>query len=389
MLKRTLLSTSMIFLLLSNNQVILAETNSPEVQAIQENKVKYEQLDEEAIKLSSNISKLNSDIETLNIELSNNNSELENTEIEISTITNKIEDSKLEIEKKQKLVDNRIRSIYKSNMTTDIISYLVKSENLLDMFNRISSMNKIVSVDKQVITDINEKKDSLSEDIKNIENKQNDLINLKKSIESDLNEINSKKEQQEELLMDLDSRKDEINNIIETNEEQLISHPISIINSEASTISEIIESVNTLESLLPQLNSGYVVELAKDSIELGKEKISNSDSIPATSNKVEDGSNYLATYSMIATAYTGGGFTALGPKPVYNPNGLSTVSVDPKVIPLGSKVYVSGYGYAIASDTGGAIKGNKIDLYMNSEAQCFAFGRQTVTVNVIAYPGEW
>ncbi|MDZ4941440.1 3D domain-containing protein, partial [Clostridium perfringens] len=52
-------------------------------------------------------------------------------------------------------------------------------------------------------------------------------------------------------------------------------------------------------------------------------------------------------------------------------------------------VYVEGYGYAIASDTGGAIKGNKIDLYMNSDAECYAFGRRTVTVNVIAYPGQW
>ena len=72
-----------------------------------------------------------------------------------------------------------------------------------------------------------------------------------------------------------------------------------------------------------------------------------------------------------------------------DPNGLSTIAVDPSVIPLGSKVHVEGYGYAIASDTGGAIKGNKIDLYMNSEAECISFGRRTVTVNIIAYPGEW
>ena len=92
---------------------------------------------------------------------------------------------------------------------------------------------------------------------------------------------------------------------------------------------------------------------------------------------------------MIATAYTGGSFTAMGLKPTRDPNGLSTISVDPSVIPLGSKVYVEGYGYAIASDTGGAIKGNKIDLYMNSLQDCYAFGRQTVTVHIVAYPNQW
>ena len=62
-----------------------------------------------------------------------------------------------------------------------------------------------------------------------------------------------------------------------------------------------------------------------------------------------------------ATAYTGGGLTATGSVPTYNPSGLSTISVDPSVIPLGALVYVDGYGKAIASDTGGAIQGNIID----------------------------
>lgn len=91
-----------------------------------------------------------------------------------------------------------------------------------------------------------------------------------------------------------------------------------------------------------------------------------------------------------STAYSGDGTTATGRKPVYNPNGLSTVAVDPRVIPLGSKVYVEGYGYAIAADTGGAIKGNIVDVYFNSSAACYTWGRKYgVNVYIIAYPGEW
>lgn len=59
------------------------------------------------------------------------------------------------------------------------------------------------------------------------------------------------------------------------------------------------------------------------------------------------------------------------------------VAVDPRVIPLGSLVYVEGYGIAIASDTGGAIKGNRIDLCMNSYAEAMRFGRKTVKVYVL------
>lgn len=93
--------------------------------------------------------------------------------------------------------------------------------------------------------------------------------------------------------------------------------------------------------------------------------------------------------SCSATAYSGGALTCTGTQPSRNVNGISTIAVDPSVIPLGTKVFVDGYGYAIASDTGGAIKGNKVDLYLNSSSECNSWGRRNVNVLVIAYPGEW
>lgn len=395
MTKKTLLSASMILLLLFNSSnIAFAEPNSSETQTIQENKVKYEQLDDETIELDAEISKLNIEIENLNNKLAENNSEIEDTENEIITINHKIEEAKLEIEETQKTIDGRIRSMYQSNMATDMIVYLVTSENIFDMLERVQAMSKIISVDKQMIIEINEKKETLDKNAKEIEKKQSDLKKLQESIENSLDEVNKKKEEQQKLLDDLNSKKDEIMNIIEANEEKLISHPLSVINSDAASISEIQEAVNTLQYMLPQLNSDYVIGLANDAIALGNEKIALSEIPPTTSNLMGDASgnnsnNSISSYSMTATAYTGNGFTATGLKPVRDPNGLSTVAVDPNVVPLGSKVYVEGYGYAIASDTGGAIKGNKIDLYMNSEAECISFGRRTVTVNIIAYPGEW
>lgn len=99
--------------------------------------------------------------------------------------------------------------------------------------------------------------------------------------------------------------------------------------------------------------------------------------------------NYKEKLNCVATAYSGDGITATGKTPVRNPGGISTIAVDPSFIPLGSKVYVEGYGYAIASDTGGAIKGNIIDLFLNSSGECRNWGRRPVTVLIVAYPGEW
>ncbi|WP_088226318.1 3D domain-containing protein [Desulfosporosinus sp. FKB] len=86
--------------------------------------------------------------------------------------------------------------------------------------------------------------------------------------------------------------------------------------------------------------------------------------------------NFKRAYIMRATAYCiPGGITKTG-APVQ----WGVVAVDPRVIPLGSKVYVDGYGSARALDTGGLIQGNRIDLYMDSEAAAMSWGVRYVLV---------
>lgn len=92
-------------------------------------------------------------------------------------------------------------------------------------------------------------------------------------------------------------------------------------------------------------------------------------------------------FYVTATAYTAyctgcSGITATGIDLKANPH-LKVIAVDPSVIPLGSKVWVEGYGYAIAGDTGGAIKGNKIDIFVPTKEQAYAFGRKSVRIKII------
>lgn len=92
------------------------------------------------------------------------------------------------------------------------------------------------------------------------------------------------------------------------------------------------------------------------------------------------------TITVKATAYTANckgcsGITATGLNLKKNPK-VKAISVDPKVIPLGTKVHVEGYGEAIAADKGGAIKGNKIDVFYSSHSKALDWGRKTVKVKV-------
>ena len=59
-----------------------------------------------------------------------------------------------------------------------------------------------------------------------------------------------------------------------------------------------------------------------------------------------------------------------------------TVAVDPRFIPLGTRLYIEGYGYGVAADTGGAIKGRKIDVFFEDRQAALNWGRRSVVVNV-------
>ena len=80
-----------------------------------------------------------------------------------------------------------------------------------------------------------------------------------------------------------------------------------------------------------------------------------------------------------ATAYSGDGITATGTVPRWG-----TIAVDPTIIPYGTKVYIPQFDeYFIAEDCGGGIKGNKIDIFMNSESQCDNWGKRSIDIYIV------
>lgn len=100
---------------------------------------------------------------------------------------------------------------------------------------------------------------------------------------------------------------------------------------------------------------------------------------------VEPGAVSRGTYRtivMIATAYTPGHdcgkYTASG-----IPAKRGVVAVDPRIIPLGTRLYIEGYGEAVAADTGGKIKGNRIDLCFDTLEEAKSFGRRSVVVQIL------
>lgn len=178
---------------------------------------------------------------------------------------------------------------------------------------------------------------------------------------------------------------------------------IRVTESEVKTDEEIPCGVerttdNTLERGLTKTLSSGKNGLARNTIKITyhngqevKREVINSETLVEPKNRViamgtitavSRGNqllNFREARYMEASAYTYTGYrTASGRHPE-----VGMVAVDPGVIPMGSRLYIEGYGFARAADTGGSIKGNRLDLFMEERSQCLSWGRRTVKVYVL------
>lgn len=155
------------------------------------------------------------------------------------------------------------------------------------------------------------------------------------------------------------------------------------VNGTVSRTYEVVKE-NGKEISRNMMSEKIIKEPTKKVVAVGTKVMTASVSRGTNSATAPSGGKEFYVTATAYTAYCNGcsGVTATGMNLKTNPN-LKVIAVDPSVIPLGSKVWVEGYGHAVAGDTGGAIKGNKIDLFMASKSQAYDFGRKKVRVKVL------
>ncbi len=235
-------------------------------------------------------------------------------------------------------------------------------------------------------------------------------------VDGDVIELNTTKETVEEVLAKAD---------VELEEEDLINHDLEDSISEDMTIEitrvekEVITETEEVDFKTLRQNDGNLekgktrveregkigvkkikIEITyEDGEEVDREvlseevtedpvnkvvKIGTKEPKPATTTPVVSRSSSAVSRSLRveATAYSSqdpgvGTITATGAQLRHG-----IIAVDPRVIPLGTKIYVPGYGYGIAADTGGAIKGNRIDLAFENRSDALRFGRQMKTIRI-------
>ncbi|MEW9111019.1 ubiquitin-like domain-containing protein [Cytobacillus gottheilii] len=159
--------------------------------------------------------------------------------------------------------------------------------------------------------------------------------------------------------------------VVTQGQEGLVSKQFEIIKENGKEISRKLISEKTLKE-----KQDKVVAVGTK-VAAATKVVSRGSSAPAGGKEM-----YVSS-----TAYTAGcngcsGYTATGINLKANPN-VKVIAVDPSVIPLGTKVYVEGYGYAVAADTGSAVKGNKIDVFFANKSDAYRWGRKSVKIKIL------
>lgn len=172
------------------------------------------------------------------------------------------------------------------------------------------------------------------------------------------------------------------------------------VTSEPTVHTELVtknQATNLSSSLLVETTNNQAVDLVKEDIKAKeaakkaaaeKAKKEAAKKAEASEQTADQSQPSGQTMMMEATAYSsdpadalgGGSITATGQNLLENP---MAVAVDPSVIPLGTRLYVEGYGEAYAVDTGSAIQGNIIDVHFSTAGQCEAWGRRQVKVTIL------
>ncbi|EAC8515088.1 DUF348 domain-containing protein [Listeria monocytogenes] len=226
---------------------------------------------------------------------------------------------------------------------------------------------------------------------KNIKLDQDDRVspakdsNLKEKMTVEVTYVNSKAEKKNEqvkfetVYKEDDSLNKGVEKVVQEgrNGKKVVEYKVTFENGKEKKRDVIKENVtsNKTDKVVVRGTKEKVVATPVSNVSTSSATSSSSSSASSTPSGGK-------TYKMESTAYSGGGTTAYGINLSANP-GLKVIAVDPRIIPLGSKVWVEGYGEAIAGDTGGAIKGNIVDVYFPNESQCYSWGRRMVTVKVL------
>lgn len=311
--------------------------------------------------IQGKVDNLNKQIDDIIKKVDNNKKDMNKIDQDIKNTQAKLQTVEEHSKKQEDLFKKRLRAIYISGGANDYLEVILGSRSLSDLISSMDSLSTVMKYDNNLAAQLQEQKDNITKQKEALNYENNKLAALKANNEATLANLSNSIKEQNQLLAQVTAK-----------ENDLIAQQKAREAAEAAAA----QAAEKARELAAQQAANASKQVASNN--------PNSTSSPIAINR--GGSSPMGfsnALDMEATAYSDDGFTASGDRTSRNPNGYSTIAVDPRVIPLGSRVYVEGYGYAVASDTGSAIQGNIIDLFVPSQAEALSWGRRSVKVYIV------
>lgn len=341
----------LIFTLNSNVFAATSNDDSSQLKQVQDNKNQ----------LQGTIQNLDAQVNDVLTKVDSNKKNMNKIASDIQNTQLNLDNTKRKLDIEQLLLNKRMRAMY-TDGNSSYLEVLLGSHSISDFIGKVDITAKIIQYDNNIINNVKQHQSAVTLQKKNLDAENTNLQALKSDNQSSLVKLSSDINQEKTLLSNADAKEKQL---IEDQRQKELAQAATVAAQKAQEI-----ATQNAKNVAAQ-NTTLLASPSSPSSVTPSPTVSTG---PATNG---------TSYTMEATAYSDYGFTASGSTTHRNPAGDSTIAVDINVIPIGTRVYVSGYGYAIAEDTGGAIKGNIIDVYLPTAAEASAWGRRTVTVTII------
>lgn len=329
-------------------------------------------------------------------------SQISENETELADTKQQITDKEATIAKRKAVMAERLRNLQMSDATESRIELLLNADSIQDFVNSVYAISVMQSSEKATVENLNKAVNQLETLKAKAEATQETLEANQASLETQAATLNAKVKNLQTQLAEKQGVLQSIANskAVETarlkaeaeraakekaeqeaaekaaaeaakKEQEKQAQAATKTTSEATTESKTSSSQTTNSSTSG--SSTQASSTSTNTTSSSSEQTTESSSI--TSPTSTSSSNKVLYMQSTAYSYseTGYSITASGLDLRQNP---MAVAVDTSVIPLGTMVEVEGYGIAIAADTGGAIKGNIIDVHFNTVEQCRQWGRR-------------
>lgn len=244
-------------------------------QEVIENQKKYDELTKKIENINDQIYSLNGEIEPLVQTIESNNTQMEQIKVEVENTQKEIETAKDEIDKTEEVLGKRVRELYKSGGQSSYIMLLFSAESFNDLISKIESTSRLVSIDKKIVKELEDKQESLNNKITSLDEKNNELTKINEETKKSLSELETKKAEQETLVVQVQAEQEEFEReFLSVSERTLVQAQYSVIENSSSSIDDLNSAINQLRSIRDsQLKSDIVKEEVNANIEAAKDRV--------------------------------------------------------------------------------------------------------------------